>query len=68
MIEAAEKCPITRDETAENCPDAGRVAISVSVFYQIDRLKSGFEVRALRSNGGAKSWHNIPLHGSKVAF
>ena len=50
-------------------PDARRVApISVSVSYQIDRLKSGFEVRALRSNGGAKSWHNSPLHGSKVAF
>ena len=56
-------------EAAENCPDARRVApISGSVFYQIYRLKSGFEVRALRSNGGAKSWHNIPLHGSKVAF
>ena len=36
-------CP-TRDEAAENT-DAGRVApISGSVFYQIDRLKSGFEV------------------------
>ena len=56
-------------EAAEKCPDARRVAsISVSVSYQIDRLKSGFEVRALRSNGGAKSWHNSPLHGSKVAF
>ena len=41
--EAAEKCP-TRDEAAEKT-DAGRVApISGSVFYQIDRLKSGFEV------------------------
>ena len=36
-------CP-TRDEAAEKT-DAGRVApISGSVFYQIDRLKSGFEV------------------------
>ena len=35
-------CP-TRDEAAEKT-DAGRVApISGSVFYQIDRLKSGFE-------------------------
>ena len=34
----------TRLEAAEKCPDAGRVApISGSVFYQIDRLKSGFE-------------------------
>ena len=34
----------TRDEAAEKT-DAGRVApISGSVFYQIDRLKSGFEV------------------------
>ena len=33
-----------RDETAEKCPDARRVApISACVFYQIDRLKSGFE-------------------------
>ena len=33
----------TRDEDAEKT-DAGRVApISGSVFYQIDRLKSGFE-------------------------
>ena len=56
-------------EAAENCPDARRVApIGVSVFYQIDRVKSGFEVRALRSNGGAMPWHNIPLHGSEVAF
>ena len=32
-----------RDEAAEKT-DAGRVApISGSVFYQIDRLKSGFE-------------------------
>ena len=34
----------TRDEAAEKCPDARRVApISACVFYQIDRLKSGFE-------------------------
>ena len=34
----------TRLEAAEKCPDAGRVApISACVFYQIDRLKSGFE-------------------------
>ena len=33
-----------RDETAEKCPDARRVApISACVFYQIDRLKSRFE-------------------------
>ena len=31
-------------EAAEKCPDARRVApISACVFYQIDRLKSGFE-------------------------
>ena len=30
-------------ETAEKCPDAGRVApISACVFYQIYRLKSNF--------------------------
>ncbi len=35
----------TRDEAAEK-NDAGRVApISACVFYQIDRLKSGFEAR-----------------------
>ena len=34
----------TRLEAAEKCPDARRVApIRVCVFYQIDRLKSGFE-------------------------
>ena len=34
----------TRLEAAEKCPDAGRVApIRACVFYQIDRLKSGFE-------------------------
>ena len=34
----------TRLEAAEKCPDARRVApISACVFYQIDRLKSGFE-------------------------
>ena len=34
-----------RDEAAEK-PDSGRVAhISACVFYQIDRLKSGFEAR-----------------------
>ena len=38
------KNPITRDEATEKCPDARRVApISACVFYQIDRLKSGFE-------------------------
>ena len=31
-----------RDEAAEKT-DAGRVPISACVFYQIDRLKSGFE-------------------------
>ena len=31
-------------EAAEKCPDARRVApIRACVFYQIDRLKSGFE-------------------------
>ncbi len=35
----------TRDEAAEK-NDAGRVApISACVFYQIDRLKSGYEAR-----------------------
>ena len=34
----------TRLEAAEKCPDARRVApIRACVFYQIDRLKSGFE-------------------------
>ena len=32
----------TRLEAAEKT-DAGRVAISACVFYQIDKLKSGFE-------------------------
>ena len=36
---------VTRLEAAEKS-DAGRVApISACVFYQIDRLKSGFEAR-----------------------
>ncbi len=53
---AVEKMELCMIEAAEKCPDARRVAsISVSVSYQIDRLKSGFEVRALRSNGGDAS-------------
>ena len=37
-----EHCILPRDEAAEKT-DAGRVApISACVFYQIDRLKSGF--------------------------
>ena len=40
-----EHCILPRDEAAEKT-DAGRVApISACVFYQIDRLKSGFEAR-----------------------
>ena len=39
-----QKISLTRDGAAEKCPDARRVApISARVFYQIDRLKSGFE-------------------------
>ena len=36
-----KKSPMTRDDTAEECPDARRVApIRGSVSYQIYRLKS----------------------------
>ena len=42
---AVEKMRLCMIEAAEKCPDARRVApISACVFYQIDRLKSGFEV------------------------
>ena len=41
---AVEKMGLCMIEAAEKCPDARRVApIRACVFYQIDRLKSGFE-------------------------